>query len=198
MCNERSCTLIHTSHLLSNSQIACMQMLPREVILGIVLVDLPINLDRADSAVRKGFGSSWWYLACECDDYYSSIVEEVVSFCSFPQVRALSLFANDSHDVLLERATPKCKMILNRYLRFVGRFEFVDSTPIYSDGALGVDAYKAMDFGTQTEPYSEGRSVVLKCFTSEESFLFEVSIDFTCIRDRQMHVTYALSFRRPF
>jgi hypothetical protein len=153
-----------------------MQMLPREVILGMVLVDLPINLDRNDSCVRKGYGSSWWYLACECDDFYASIVEEVVSLCSFPQVRALCLFTNGSDDVLMERATPKCKLILNRYLRFVGRFEFVDSSPIYSDSMLGVDAYKALDFGTDIEPYPEGKHIVLKCFTSEESFNLEVSI----------------------
>lgn len=151
-----------------------MQMLPREVILGMVIVDLPINLDQNDSYVREGYGSSWWYLTCECDDYYSSIVEEVVSFCSFPQVRALSLFTNGSDDVLLERATPKCKWILNRYLRFDGRFEFADSSPIYSDATLGVDAFKAMDSGTTEGPYSDGKSVVLKCFTSEKSFLLEV------------------------
>jgi hypothetical protein len=155
-----------------------MQMLPREVILGMVIVDLPINLDQNDSFAREGYGSSWWYLTCECDDYYFSIVEEVVSFCSFPQVRALSLFTNGSDEVLLERATPKCKLILNRYLRFVGRFEFVDSSPIYSDVSREMDAFKAMDYGTGVEPHSEGKSVVLKCFTSEESYLLEVCIVF--------------------
>jgi hypothetical protein len=153
-----------------------MQMLPREVILGMVIVDLPINLDNNDSYVRQGYGLSWWYLTCECDDFYSNIVEEVVSFCSFPQVRALSLFTSGSDDVLLERATPKCKSILNRHLRFVGRFEFVDSSPIYSNATLGVHAFKAMDFGTKVEKYSEGKSVVLKCFTSEKSYLLEVRI----------------------
>lgn len=158
-----------------------MQILPREVILGIVIVDLPINLDRNDSFVRDGYGSSWWYLTCECDDFYSSIVEEVVSFCSFPQVRALSLFTNGTNDVLLERATPKCRLILNSYLRFVGRFEFVESSPIYSDATVGVDAFKAMDFGTRVEPHSEGKPVVLKCFTNENSYLLGVRI-FVCLQ----------------
>lgn len=153
-----------------------MQMLPREVILALVLVDLPINLDRGDDTIlREGFGASWWYLTCECDDYYVDIVEEVVTLCSFAQVRALCFFKDGTTDTLLARATPKCKSVLSRSLRFVGRFEFVDRAPVYSDASVGVKEYNALDFGTHIDPAPDGRRVVLKCFTREDSFRHEVS-----------------------
>lgn len=153
-----------------------MQMLPREVILALVLIDLPINLDRKDDAtLRKGFGASWWYVACECDDYYVDIVEEVVTLCSFAQVRALCLLKDEASDVLLGRATPKSKSTLARALRFLGRYEFVDSDPIYTDACCGVKAFNALDFGTQEDPAPDNKRVVLKCFSREDSFVHEVS-----------------------
>lgn len=152
-------------------------MLPNEVILALVLVDLPINLDAADASFSKaGFGSSWWYLVCECDDYYVNIVQDVVSLCTFPQIRSLCLMENGSGDVLLTHATPKCRSVLNSVLRIVGRFEFVDSSPIFTDSLLGVDAFNALDFGSQLDPIPEGKSVILKCYTSEEIFLTDVSL----------------------
>ena len=152
-------------------------MLPNEVILALVLVDLPINLDAADDSFPKaGFGSSWWYLVCECDDYHVKIVHEVVSLCTFPQIRSLCLMENGSGDVLLTRATPKCRSVLNSVLRIVGRFEFVDSSPIFTDTLLGIDAFNALDFGSHLDPILEGKSVILKCYTSEEIFLTDVSL----------------------
>jgi hypothetical protein len=153
-----------------------MQMLPREVILAMVLVDLPVNLDRKHEAtLREGFGASWWYLACECDDFYYDIVEEVVSLCSFVQVRSLCLLKDGTTDMLLARATPKCKNALTRALRFVGRFEFLDSAAVYSDERAGMKAFNALDFGTHIDPAPDGRKVVLKCFTKEDTFRREVS-----------------------
>jgi hypothetical protein len=152
-----------------------MQMNPREVILALVLVDLPINLDCKDaSLINNGYGASWWYLVCECDDYYVSIVEEVVSMCSFPQIRSLCLMKNESGEVLLVRATPKCKNVLDRVLRILGRYEFADSSPIDTNSEIGVESFNALDFGTQTDPIPQGKCVILKCYTSEESFLMEV------------------------
>jgi hypothetical protein len=153
-----------------------MQMNPREVILALVLVDLPINLDTKDAPmINDGYGASWWYLVCECDDCFVSIVEEVVTMCSFPQIRSLCLLKNGSGDVLLVRATPKCKSVLYCVLRILGRYEFVDSSPIYADVVIGVEAFNALDFGTHSDPIPEGKCVVLKCYTSEKSFLSEVS-----------------------
>lgn len=156
-----------------------MQMLPREVILALVLVDLPINLDvQNDTALREGFGASWWYLACDSDDYFVDIVEEVVSLCSFAQVRALSLQTAVTADVLLTRATPKCRNVLSKALRFVGRYEFVDRSPVYSDENDGAKAFNALDFGTFIDPTTDGRRVVLKCYTKEAPFLNDVSYTF--------------------
>lgn len=150
-------------------------MLPNEVILALALVDLPINLDAGDAPLpQNGLGASWWYLVCECDDYYVNIVQEVVSLCTFPQIRAMCLLRNGVGDVLLARATPKCRSVLDTALRIVGRYEFVESSPIYTD--TGVEAFNALDFGSQVDPIPDGKSVILKCFTSEESFLKNVSV----------------------
>jgi hypothetical protein len=154
-----------------------MHRLPREIILALVLIDLPINLDDTEGAhFRDDFGASWWYLTCDCDDHYTDIVEEVLSLCSFIQTRALSYFRFDlaQNDVLLTRASPKCKEILSKALRFLGRFEFVDSSPIFVDANIGLREFNALDFGTLIHPISEGKNVVLKCFSNEDSFLNEV------------------------
>jgi hypothetical protein len=149
-------------------------MLPNEVILALALVDLPINLDATDAPLPKdGFGASWWYLVCECDDYYFNIVQEVASLCTFPQIRSLCLLQNGVGDVLLARATPKCRSFLFTVLRIVGRYEFVENSPIYTDD--GVAAFNALDFGSQFDPIPGGKSVVLKCYTSEQSFQKHVS-----------------------
>ena len=152
-----------------------MQMLPREVILALVLVDLPIHLDNdSDTSTREGFGSSWGYLTCECDDHYVGIVEEVVSLCSFAQVRTLCFLKVSATDVLLSRATPKCKNLLSRALRFMGRFEFVESSPTYSDEE--VEVYNAMDYGTSLDPIVNGRKVLLQSFHSKSAFLRETAL----------------------
>lgn len=151
-------------------------MLPDEVILALVLVDLPISLDTTDVQVPKdGLGASWWYLVCECDDFYVNIVKEVASLCTFPQIRSLCLLENGSGDILLTRATPKCRSVLDSVLRIVGRFEFVESSPIFIDSLLGIAAYNALDFGSHLDPIPGGKSVILKCYTSEQSFLNDVS-----------------------
>lgn len=44
-----------------------MQSLPADVLVAIVLEDLPIDIDETnDIKVVSGKGSSWWYLTCEC------------------------------------------------------------------------------------------------------------------------------------
>jgi hypothetical protein len=56
-----------------------MAMMPEEVIFAIVLVDLPADVDdKGGVKVRQGLGDSWWFLACESDDHYFEIVQEVV------------------------------------------------------------------------------------------------------------------------
>lgn len=153
-----------------------MQMLPREVILALVLVDLPINLDNpaSDFATNTHKGASWWYLTCDCDDHYVDVVEEVVSLCSHGQVRAMCFVKNDAEDTLLSRATPKSRNVLQRALRFVGRYEFVGSSALYSDDKMGLKVFDSLDYGEEGLGLTEGRKVLLKCFATEEGFMEEV------------------------
>jgi hypothetical protein len=142
-----------------------------------VLVDLPIDLGHQQTVrLRDGFGGSWWFLTCECDDSYVDIVEEVVSLCSYSQIRAMCFVKDGSEDTLLSRATPKCREVLRRSLRFAGRFEFVGSNPIYSDEEIGLKVFDALDYGTPDDPDEDGRRVILKCFANGESFAEEVSL----------------------
>lgn len=152
--------------------------MPEEVILALVLVDLPIDLDeKAGIKVREGFGGSWCFLTCECDDHYLDVVEEVISICSYPQVRELC-FANSGPDetggAVITRATPKCSLALRRALRFVGRFEFLGSAALETDVALGLKVFEALDFGTGDEYFEDGRRVLLRCYSRENAYLQEV------------------------
>lgn len=173
-------------------ELACRHGLPREVILALVLVDLPFDLEC--EALREGFGASWFFLACECDDHYVDIVEEVVSLCSYPQARELCFFDNGSGDTLLGRATPRCRSVLQRALRFVGRFEFMGSIDSVGSQDEGLEFYRlfnAIDFGTRDAPFPEGKPVVLKCYISEDLYEKEVRMNFRCS-------TYLDVFQRSF
>ena len=144
--------------------------MPEEVILAIALVDLPFDIDSKDEiqTIRDGFGGSWWYLACECDDHYSDIVQEIVLLCSFQQIRELCFMKGGSSnqtDTVLSRATPKCKDILTHALRFLGRFEFVGSTPVRAEPDIGMKEFEALDFA-YTHANEEGRRVLLRCFAT--------------------------------
>jgi hypothetical protein len=157
-----------------------MQMMPEEVILALVLVDLPIYLDDKDGVkVREGFGGSWWFLTCECDDQYVQIVEEVISICTFQQVRELCFAKGRSKNggTVMSRATPKSRLALTHALRFVGRFEFVGNSALYTDEASGLKEFDALDFGGGNESqqqFEEGRRVLLKCYSLQQPFLQEV------------------------
>ena len=105
---------------------ACMGELPPEVIMAIALVDLPIDLDGNDTlASRDGYGASWWYLTCDCDDAYVSIVKEIMVICTYPQKRRLCFLKSEERGgSVIKRASPKCKLELRKALRFAGRYEF--------------------------------------------------------------------------
>lgn len=177
-----------------------MQMLPREVILALVLVDLPINLDqKVGVEVRDGFGGSWWYLTCECDDHYVDVVDEVVSILSYPQVRETCFMKGSSDESLISRATPKCRNVLQRALRFVGRFEFLGSLKTHSNDARGLKAFDALDFGTKLSPFPDGRRVLLKCYAREDVFTKEVSPTtvWNCAYQQTESTTLTLFFFTP-
>lgn len=155
-------------------EIACMQGAPREVLLAMVLVDLPFDLDDIEfhgRGLRDGFGASWVFLTCECDDAYVDVAEEVLSLCSYPQSRELCFFDVGSGETLLARATPKCRMVLQRSLRFLGRFEFVSAQSVDTPDFRVFDA---IDFGTKDFPLPEGKRVVLKCYIERDLFELEV------------------------
>jgi hypothetical protein len=146
-------------------ELACMNLLPSEVILALVLVDLPFEVDDVHGTIREDFGGSWFFLVCECDDQYLAVVEEVLFLCSYPQVRALCFYS----DNILTRATPKCREAIQRSLRFLGRFEFIGSGPDGSK-ADGCQIFAAIDYGGDHE-----RRVVLKNYADQDLFHKEVS-----------------------
>eukprot|EP00934_Nitzschia_sp_Nitz4_P008489 Nitzschia sp. Nitz4//scaffold15_size197535//72790//78495//NITZ4_001576-RA/size197535-augustus-gene-0.120-mRNA-1//1//CDS//3329537709//8479//frame0 len=155
---------------------ACLQLMPEEVILAIALVDLPFDIDDKDGLkFRDGFGGSWWYLTCECDDHYVSLVQEIVVLCTFRQIRALCFMegANGPSDTVLSRATPKCQQVLTQALRYLGRFEFVGDAPLEVDPLRGLKVFEALDYANE-DTDSGGRPVVLKCFSELESFQQEI------------------------
>jgi hypothetical protein len=155
-----------------------MQLLPREVILALVLVDLPVDLHlRGVNKNRDRVGGSWWYVACECDDHYTDVVEEVVSLCSYSQVRELCFLKHPSGDPLISYATPKCAKTLQRALRFVGRYEFVAESDFHVEiNSSALKSYDALDFGTKEDGREVGRKVVILCFNSDDGFYRQVRI----------------------
>ena len=162
-----------------------MNVMPREVILALVLVDLPIDLDEKEGTkVREGFGGSWCFLTCECDDHYADVVEEVISICSYSQVRELCFAKcgpNQSGGSVITRATPICRLALRKALRFVGRFEFLGSAALHTDVSLGLKVFEALDFGTDEDELEDGRRVLLRCYSREKSYLQEVRLECPCL-----------------
>lgn len=170
------CVSNHTVGL----QLACMQMLAAEIILAIVLVDLPIDLDSKDSVKLKDKqGSSWWYLVCESDDHFVGVVNEVVSMCSYAQVRELCFMEGHNGETLIARATPKCCAVLQKGLRFLGRFEFIGQSALYADPSRGIKIFEALDYGPPEDPNELSKRVILKCFADSATYLEEVRLSFS-------------------
>jgi hypothetical protein len=153
--------------------------MPDEVILAIAFADLHIDLNGDDGTkIRKNFGGSWWFLTCECDDHYVDIVRNLVSMCSFEQVRMLCVMEGGpsrNKGTVISRATPKCREVLAQAIRFLGRFEFVGKAPLYSDVDKRIKAFDAFDFGGGSHSSDEGRRVLLKSYSLRDVFLAEVS-----------------------
>jgi hypothetical protein len=154
---------------------ACMQMLPRDIILLTAMADLPIDIDRKhDVELLEGRGASLWYLACECDDFHIDVVEEIISLCTHSQARALSLLKGASGEALVKRATPGCRSVLQSALRLAGRFEFTDSEVVFADDVRGLNVFKALDFADHLDSDGEGKRVLLKNFRKRNAFEEEV------------------------
>jgi hypothetical protein len=159
-------------------EIACMHKLPFEVIFALALVDLPFDVeDTACIRTKEDCGASWYYLTCECDDQFTDIVENILSMCSYPQIRQLCFFTSPSGEQLLSRATPNCLMLLQRALRFLGRFEFVGDASAENssvDTDSGYRLFSAIDYGINNHEISDGKLVLLKCYTLLELYEREV------------------------
>jgi hypothetical protein len=152
-----------------------MHLLAPEVILALVLADLPVDVDDVNGTLLSGDrGDSWWYLACECDDYYWNVADEVISLCSYSQTRELCFMKSKSGELLISRASPKVRELLQTALRFLGRFEFTGT--IAADAALSssIKEFDALDFGTRSAPKPEGQPVRLRCYAQEKTFNEEV------------------------
>ena len=160
---------------------ACIASMPRAIILALVLVDLPVDLEDKDAVrAREGLGASWAFLTCDCDDAHIDIVEEVLSICSYRQTRELCFLrsggsSSRNSGTVISRATPRSKAALRKALRFVGRYEFLGSSPVHSDASEGLKVFEALDFGTADAPIQDGCPVILKCFSNEDSYLNEIA-----------------------
>ena len=173
---------------------ASMQLMPEEVILAIALVDLPVNIDDRDGIkVLKDRGQSWTFLTCDSDDHMVNVVEEIVSICSFQQLQELCFMTElCSENAIVDRATPKCREVMNRALRFLGRFEFVGDGPIFSDMQTGFKAFDALDFGNN----EGGKRVLLECYKNEFDFenrcytMFEVELESNFVEEVNVYVEH--------
>lgn len=115
-----------------------------------------------------------WFLACECNDRYLGVLEKLVSLCSYQQVHELAFSTrDDSRASLISCASPQCGEFLTVSLLFVGRFEFLAYAPQEVTG--DVKTFDTLDYGTEENPFEEGRRVTLKCFATEEMYKKEVS-----------------------
>ncbi len=172
-----------------------MVMMPEEVILAIALVDLPINIDdREGIKVFKDRGQSWSFLTCDCDDHMVHVVEEILSICSFQQLQELCFWKEDgSEQTVVDRATPKCREVMNQALRFLGRFEFLGEGPLFSDMQTGFKAFDALDFGAN----EEGKPVLLECYLNEFDFenrvytMFDISLESQFVEEVNVYVEHA-------
>ena len=150
-----------------------MQMLPRDVILALILADLPIDLDREyDVEVVEGRGASWWYVVSECDDFHVDVVEHIIASVSYSQAQALCLVKGPSGESILERATPECRSVLQASLRLMGRFELADRTALFTDSVHGLKVFNAFDFGDGID--AEPKRVLLKTYSDRKAFEREV------------------------
>ena len=123
---------------------ACFHGLATDIVLELLLVDLPIRLeDRACRTPTDG-GASLWFLVCECNDRYLNVLETLVSMCSYQQVYELAFSTRDeSRTTLITSATPQCAEFLTVSLLFVGRFEFLAYAPI--EATPDVKTFDALD-----------------------------------------------------
>lgn len=126
--------------------------------------------------MKEKQGSSWWYLVCESDDHFVDVVDEVISMCSYAQIRELCFMEGHSGQTLIARATPKCRAVLQKGLRFLGRFEFVGQSALLADPSRGIKIFEAIDYGPNESPYDLAKRVILKCFSDEATFEEEVSV----------------------
>mmetsp|Transcript_4487 Transcript_4487/g.8273 ORF Transcript_4487/g.8273 Transcript_4487/m.8273 type:complete len:787 (+) Transcript_4487:408-2768(+) len=188
-------TMVRNAKGMLPIEIACMQLMPEEVILSIALVDLPINIDDKGAKVEEGQGGSWYFLTCESDDHMLDIVQEIVSICSFQQLRELCFMVDGVGNSILDRATPKCREVLSQALRFLGRFEFVGNGPLRSDSSTGFKVFDALDFGGK-EDNQEGKRVVLECYENEDEFenrvttMLSVELDNCFVEEVNVYVEY--------
>ena len=154
---------------------ACLKRVSLEVILELVLADLPVYLDDKACLNLKNGGDSWWFLACECNDRYLDVVEELISICSYQQVHTLCFMTQaDSRSTLVACASPACKEFLTVSLLFVGRFEFLESAYKAQAAIDDVRVFEALDYGREDSPHEKGKKVALYCYTNERVYRSQV------------------------
>ena len=158
-------------------EIACLKGATPEVVLELVLVDLPMSIDDKACLQPTQGGESWWYLACECKDNYLKVVEDLISMCTYQQVQELCFMSRTGTDeTVVSCASPECGEFLRVSLLYVGRYELLGSET--ATQSPGIKMIEALDYGTADTPLEEGRRVTLNCFVREELYTEKVKKGF--------------------
>jgi hypothetical protein len=196
---EPECVKLPNEEGILPIEVACMGGAQTEVIMAIALIDLPIDLDKNadENNVRAGYGGSWWYLTCDCDDAFVFIVKDLLEICDHKQKRDLCFLKSRHGESVMNRATPQIKDVLRKALRFAERYEFIGGA---NPRQHGIKVFEALDFGTDDEPIIEGQKVFLEYHSQEESYERAVSSHFVNyiilfnIPPQAKHVCYRLQF----
>ena len=158
-----------------------MNNLSNDITLAMSLLDLPIDLHQSYTKTLdcEYYGASWYFLTCDSNDDYIDVVQEILSLCSYHQIKELcfmrgpikrnkrfglvngQIVGPEENDIIppptfigsvISRATPKCKLQLRIALRFMGRYEFLSSKAISNDKGIGCKVFYALDYGTDDDP----------------------------------------------
>ena len=149
--------------------------------MALVLLDLPFDLDDRGlkDGSKDGYGFNWIYLVSNGGTRYTEVIEKVLSLCSNRQIRELCFLRyNDRSNTSLSAislAPAEIKDIMRKSLRFLGRFEFVSSDPLFVDAKIGLTIFDAMDFGSNRMSHQTPNRVLLRCYGDEDIFLDDVS-----------------------
>lgn len=131
--------------------------LPNSLIKSLLLSDMPIEFEFNESKTsmlgevsEKHHGGSWWFIACQCNEKYLDIIEEILERTTHAQILALarSMKSSDEQVRVIDVASERLRSLFSSMLRFHGRYELLPEEPMTFDGYDGdIEEYHACDHG---------------------------------------------------